>query len=113
MKRQAGPEVERLIQLLGKLPGLGPRSARRAVLHLVKNRDKLMAPLTSALADAHDKVVECHICGNVDTRSPCGICSDPRRNSGILIVVVTIDRIQRGGLSSVRLRAPIARTRCS
>jgi recombination protein RecR len=87
MKRQAGPEVERLIQLLGKLPGLGPRSARRAVLHLVKNRDKLMAPLTSALADAHDKVVECHICGNVDTLDPCTICADQRRDQSILCVV--------------------------
>jgi len=87
MKRQAGPEVERLIQLLGKLPGLGPRSARRAVLHLVKNRDKLMAPLTSALADAHDKVVECHICGNVDTLDPCTICADPRRDQNTLCVV--------------------------
>ncbi len=87
MKRQAGPEVERLIQLLGKLPGLGPRSARRAVLHLVKNRDKLMAPLTSALADAHEKVVECHVCGNVDTLDPCTICADPRRDQNTLCVV--------------------------
>ena len=53
MKRQAGPEIERLIQLLAKLPGLGPRSARRAVLHLVKNRDKLLQPLATALSDAH------------------------------------------------------------
>ena len=87
MKRQAGPEVERLIQLLAKLPGLGPRSARRAVLHLVKNRDKLMAPLTSALADAHEKVSECHVCGNVDTIDPCTICADARRDQHMLCVV--------------------------
>ena len=87
MKRQAGPEVERLIQLLAKLPGLGPRSARRAVLHLVKNRDKLMAPLTSALADAHEKVSQCSICGNVDTLDPCTICADPRREKSALCVV--------------------------
>ena len=90
MKRQAGPEVERLIQLLGKLPGLGPRSARRAVLHLVKNRDKLMAPLTSALADAHEKVVECHVCGNVDTLDPCTICADPRRDKNTTCVVEVV-----------------------
>ena len=87
MKRQAGPEVERLIQLLAKLPGLGPRSARRAVLHLVKNREKLMAPLTSALADAHEKVSICSICGNVDTLDPCTICADPRREQAALCVV--------------------------
>ena len=87
MKRQAGPEVERLIQLLAKLPGLGPRSARRAVLHLVKNRDKLMTPLTSALADAHDKVSICAVCGNVDTLNPCTICADPRREKAALCVV--------------------------
>jgi recombination protein RecR len=87
MKRQAGPEVERLIQLLAKLPGLGPRSARRAVLHLVKNRDKLMAPLAVALAEAEDKVCVCSVCGNVDTLDPCSICSDPRRDHHTLCVV--------------------------
>lgn len=87
MKRQAGPEIERLILLLSKIPGLGPRSARRAVLHLVKNRDKLLSPLAAALADAHDKVSECRICGNVDTLDPCTICSDVRRDRTILCVV--------------------------
>ncbi len=87
MKRQAGPEIERLILLLSKIPGLGPRSARRAVLHLVKNRDKLLGPLASALADAHDKVSECSTCGNVDTLNPCTICSDVRRDKTILCVV--------------------------
>jgi recombination protein RecR len=87
MKRQSGPEIERLIQLLAKLPGLGPRSARRAVLHLVKNREKLLAPLTSALADAHDKVSACSECGNVDSLDPCTICSDPRRDRSLICVV--------------------------
>jgi recombination protein RecR len=87
MKRQAGPEIERLIQLLAKLPGLGPRSARRAVLHLVKNRDKLLAPLAQALADAHEKVKACSECGNVDTLDPCTICSDHRRDRSMICVI--------------------------
>lgn len=87
MKRQAGPEIERLIQLLAKLPGLGPRSARRAVLHLVKNRDKLLAPLASALADAHEKVKTCSDCGNVDTLDPCTICADHRRDQSLICVI--------------------------
>ncbi len=87
MRRQSGPEIERLIQLLGKLPGLGPRSARRAVLHLVKNREKLMVPLTTALADARDTITECSTCGNIDTLDPCLICSDPRRDQTTICVV--------------------------
>jgi recombination protein RecR len=87
MKRQAGPELERLIQLLGRLPGLGPRSARRAVLHLIKNREKLLDPLTSALAEVRDKVSVCSTCGNVDTVDPCSVCADPRRDHSMLCVV--------------------------
>jgi recombination protein RecR len=87
MRRQAGPEIERLIQLLAKLPGLGPRSARRAVLHLVKNREKLLEPLTRALVDAHDTVKSCTTCGNIDTIDPCTICADPRRDRTIICVV--------------------------
>lgn len=87
MKRQAGPEIERLIQLLARLPGLGPRSARRAVLHLIKNREKLLTPLTRALEDAQDKVTVCGQCGNVDTLDPCSICSDPRRDRSLICVV--------------------------
>ena len=84
----AGPEIEQLIQLLARLPGLGPRSARRAVLHLIKKKDGLMIPLSAALDRAVEAVTECAVCGNVDTRSPCGICADPRRGeSGLLIVV--------------------------
>ena len=83
----AGPEIERLIQLLARLPGLGPRSARRAALHLVKRRMELMEPLAAALADAHDKIEVCSICGNVDTRDPCTVCADVTRDPSILIVV--------------------------
>jgi recombination protein RecR len=83
-----GPEIEQLIQLLARLPGLGPRSARRAVLHLIKKKEQLMLPLSAALDRAVEAVKSCEICGNVDTISPCSICSDPRRGtSGILIVV--------------------------
>ncbi len=86
-KRVAGPEIERLIQLLAKLPGLGPRSARRAALHLVKKRESLMQPLTAAMAEALEKIVICSTCGNVDTSDPCTVCTDPRRDGGVIIVV--------------------------
>lgn len=83
-----GPEIEQLIQLLARLPGLGPRSARRAVLHMIKKKEQLMLPLSAALDRAVAAVKTCELCGNVDTTSPCSICSDPRRgDSGILIVV--------------------------
>jgi recombination protein RecR len=82
-----GSEIERMIQLLARLPGLGPRSARRASLHLIKNREKLLGPLAAALAEAYDKVTVCSLCGNVDTRDPCTLCSDPRRDHGIICVV--------------------------
>ena len=87
MKRQAGPELEKLIQLLARLPGFGPRSARRAVLHLIKNREKLLDPLTLALEDARHKVKQCSSCGNVDTVDPCSICSDPRRDHSLICVI--------------------------
>ena len=86
-KRIAGPEIERLIQLLAKVPGLGPRSARRAALHMIKKKEQLMAPLAAALTEASEKVTVCSICGNVDTVDPCSICSDPRRDPSLLIVV--------------------------
>ena len=86
-RRVAGPEIERLIQLLAKLPGLGPRSARRAALHLVKKRESLMQPLTAALEEALEKIVVCSTCGNVDTSDPCTVCSDPRRDGSVIIVV--------------------------
>lgn len=87
MKRTTGPEIERLIQLLAKLPGLGPRSARRAALHLIKNRDKLMVPLASALSEVRDNVTVCSHCGNVDTIDPCTLCADTRRDRTIICVV--------------------------
>jgi recombination protein RecR len=86
----AGPEIERLIQLLARLPGLGPRSARRAALHLVRRRADLMEPLASALDDALEKIVVCRTCGNIDTRDPCSVCADPTRDHSILIVVENV-----------------------
>ena len=86
-KRVTGPEIEKLIQLLAKVPGLGPRSARRAALHLIKKRDQLMGPLSGAMQDAYDKVKICSTCGNVDTADPCTICTDPTRDQGLVIVV--------------------------
>jgi len=86
-KRIAGPEIERLIQLLAKVPGLGPRSARRAALHLIKKKEQLLAPLAAAMGEAVDKVRVCSTCGNVDTADPCMICTDPRRDAATLIVV--------------------------
>ena len=80
-------EIEGLIQLLARLPGLGPRSARRAVLHLMKKRESLMMPLASALKRAAEALSVCGTCGNLDTRDPCGLCQDARRDASILCVV--------------------------
>ena len=80
-------EIERLIQLLARLPGLGPRSARRAALHLIKRREALLGPLAEALAAAAERVRSCSRCGNVDTIDPCAICADPRRDASLLCVV--------------------------
>lgn len=101
-----GPEIEQLIQLLARLPGLGPRSARRAVLHLIKKKEGLMIPLSAALDRAVEKVTICQTCGNVDTTNPCGICADPRRaDSGMLIVVEDVAdlwALERAGMGAVR-----------
>ena len=86
----AGPEIERLIQLLSKLPGLGPRSARRAALHLVKKREALLGPLAEAMAVAKERIVVCATCGNVDTSDPCAVCSDARRDDSLIVVVADI-----------------------
>ncbi|KPH79694.1 recombination mediator RecR [Bosea vaviloviae] len=86
----AGPEIERLIQLLAKLPGLGPRSARRAALHLVKKREALLGPLAEAMAVARERIVVCSTCGNVDTSDPCSLCADPRRDDSLIVVVADI-----------------------
>src|SRR5215831_7520739 len=83
----AGPEIERLIQLLAKLPGLGPRSARRAALTLLKKRDQLLDPLSLAMRDAASAIKTCETCGNLDTTSPCALCRDPRRDAHALCVV--------------------------
>jgi recombination protein RecR len=83
----AGPEIERLIQLLAKLPGLGPRSARRAALVLLKKREGLLEPLSLAMRDAAAAIRTCEVCGNLDTSSPCQLCRDPRRDPAILCVV--------------------------
>jgi recombination protein RecR len=88
MAKSLGPgELDRIIHLLAKLPGLGPRSARRAALHLLKRRDTLMRPLAESLSLAADKVVACAECGNLDTIDPCGICRDPRRDPTRVCVV--------------------------
>lgn len=85
-----GPELQRLIDLLAKLPGLGPRSAKRAALHLLKKRDPLMRPLAFALDDAAEKVKACQTCGNWDSIDPCAICADPARDPSILCVVTDV-----------------------
>ena len=82
-----GSEIERLIQLLTKLPGLGPRSARRAALVLLKKRDTMLEPLAASLREAADAILTCETCGNLDTASPCAICSDGRRDPHLLCVV--------------------------
>ena len=86
-KTPAGPELDHLIALLAKTPGLGPRSAKRAALHLLKHREKMMVPLAEALHDAAEKVEECAVCGNWDSRNPCAICTDETRDDGTLCVV--------------------------
>ena len=83
----AGAEIEKLVQLLAKLPGLGPRSARRAALVLLKKREALLEPLGQAMRDAAAAIRSCEICGNLDTVSPCSICRDPRRDPHLLCVV--------------------------
>jgi len=90
MASVAGPEIERLIQLLARLPGLGPRSARRAALHLIKKREALMVPLASALQTALDKIELCRVCGNIDTQNPCLLCTDPKRDAATIVVVADV-----------------------
>jgi len=80
-------DLDRLIQLLARLPGLGPRSARRVVLHLMKKREALLLPLAEAMAKAAESVTHCSVCGNLDTRDPCGVCKDAKRDPTLLCVV--------------------------
>ncbi len=86
-RKTAGTEIEGLIALLAKLPGLGPRSARRAALHLVKKREQLLIPLARALDEAASKIEVCKTCGNIDTQQPCAICVDPGRDASVICVV--------------------------
>jgi recombination protein RecR len=90
MASAAGPEIERLIQLLARLPGLGPRSARRAALFLIKKREQIMAPLAEAMRTTLDMIQICRVCGNIDTQNPCAICADPRRDASIIVVVADV-----------------------
>jgi recombination protein RecR len=89
-KAVAGPEIERLIQLLARLPGLGPRSARRAPRLLIKKREPLMGPLASALQTALEKITVCGVCGNIDTQDPCTVCTDARRDPATIAVVADV-----------------------
>lgn len=104
-ERVAGPEIERLVQLLARLPGLGPRSARRATLHLIRKRDELLAPLADAMQAARERIVMCSTCGNIDSSDPCTICRDARRDPTILVVVETVAdlwALERAGLLNAR-----------
>jgi recombination protein RecR len=104
-KRIAGAEIERLIHYLGRLPGLGPRSARKAALALLKRRADLLEPLAAALTAAAAKVVTCPTCGNVDTTSPCSICADDTRDDALIVVVEEIGdlwALERAGVVSAR-----------
>jgi recombination protein RecR len=89
-KNVTGPEITELIRLMSKLPGLGPRSARRAALHLLQKKDQLMRPLAKAMTEAAEKVIECSNCGNIDTISPCAICQDERRDKSMICLVETV-----------------------
>lgn len=104
-KKIAGPEIERLVQLLARLPGLGPRSARKAALGLLKKRQELLVPLSDALKVAVEKIVECPGCGNLDTVSPCTICQDARRDQTLIVVVEEVGdlwALERAGVVNAR-----------
>ena len=97
----AGSEIERLIQLLAKLPGLGPRSARRAALTLLKKRETLLDPLADAMAKAAAALKQCGTCGNLDTSDPCSLCRDPARETGTICVVEDVAdlwELERAGI---------------
>jgi len=105
VRAAAGPEIEALVQLLARLPGLGPRSARRAALHLVKKREALLGPLTAALARVGETVRSCSACGNLDTRDPCFVCADPDRDPAVIVVVEDVGdlwALERAGALSGR-----------
>ena len=104
-RKLAGPEIERVIQLLARLPGLGPRSARKAALALIKKRNELLIPLAGALAEAVARIATCPQCGNVDTLSPCAICRDTRREASLIVVVEEVGdlwALERAGVVNAR-----------
>lgn len=104
-KETAGPEIERLIKLMSRLPGLGSRSARKATLHLLKKRDDMLIPLAAAMAEAVESIRECETCGNVDTRQPCTICQDPKRDTKMIVVVEDVAdlwALERAGVVDAR-----------
>jgi recombination protein RecR len=97
----AGPEIERLIQHLARLPGLGPRSARRAALFLLKKREQALLPLAESLGEVAERVKICPHCGNLDTAEPCSICQDQTRDAGLICVVEDVDdlwALERSGV---------------
>lgn len=92
-------QIDKLIYLFSKIPGVGPRSARRAILHLLKYRDQLMLPLSQELEMAAKTIKNCQICGNIDDHSPCSICTDNKRNQKIICIIENISdlwAIERG-----------------
>ena len=104
-KKVTGPEIERLMQLLGRMPGLGPRSARKAALALLKRRTELLLPLAAAMTEAAAKIVACANCGNLDTVEPCSICRDQTRDASLIVVVEDIGdlwALERAGVVSAR-----------
>ena len=129
-------DLESLIQLLARLPGLGPRSARRAVLHLMTKRESLMLPLAGAMTRAAESIRACSICGNLDSQDPCSVCADTRRDPAVLCVVEevgdlwalersgafggryhvlggTLSALDGRGPEDLRIDALVARTRSS
>ncbi|MEO1793505.1 MAG: recombination mediator RecR [Pseudomonadota bacterium] len=101
----SGPEIDRMIQLMGRLPGLGHRSARKAALALVKRRNDLLLPLAEALREAADKLSTCSVCGNIDTTDPCTICQDDKRDEALIVVVEDVGdlwALERAGVLSAR-----------
>jgi recombination protein RecR len=105
MPAAAGPEIERLIQLLARLPGLGPRSARRAALFLIKKREMLMTPLAAALQTALEKIEVCRVCGNIDSHNPCTVCTDVKRDRAVIVVVADVAdlwALERAGAINAR-----------
>jgi recombination protein RecR len=94
-------QIDKVIYLLSKVPGIGPRSAKRAILHLIKYKDQLMQPLAEELAKTAQVIKSCQICGNIDERSPCSICTDTKRNQQSICVVESISdlwAIERGNI---------------